>query len=238
MTKLMKSFFAATSLLLLLPMAQAQTQTTFDFGNLPTSTTGFLPSNGTPCTNGDLCSSAVGSGIFSGNLTFAVGSLSVDATASYNNSTYGVNAAVVQDHYDQGRPGGLGVYHELNNADDNISKKESLKLSFNTSVALSAIALRDKNHEMSWSNGATFEYSTNNTNWVSALLPRNTPTGMMALNLTGQDFYFRYGGVDKEQFYLNAVTVAAVPEPETYAMLLAGLGLIGMTSRKRQQAKA
>ena len=29
---------------------------------------------------------------------------------------------------------------------------------------------------------------------------------------------------------------AAVPEPETYAMLLAGLGLVGFTARRRQRA--
>ena len=31
-------------------------------------------------------------------------------------------------------------------------------------------------------------------------------------------------------------TVAAVPEPESYAMLLSGLGLIGFVARRRQQA--
>ena len=30
------------------------------------------------------------------------------------------------------------------------------------------------------------------------------------------------------------MSVAAVPEPETYAMLLAGLGLIGFSARRRQ----
>ncbi|WP_229259346.1 PEP-CTERM sorting domain-containing protein [Duganella aceris] len=35
-------------------------------------------------------------------------------------------------------------------------------------------------------------------------------------------------------WHLDAV--AAVPEPETYAMLLAGLGLLGFTARRRQHA--
>jgi hypothetical protein len=34
--------------------------------------------------------------------------------------------------------------------------------------------------------------------------------------------------------FTGGVTVAAVPEPETYAMLLAGLGLIGFSARRRQ----
>jgi hypothetical protein len=32
-----------------------------------------------------------------------------------------------------------------------------------------------------------------------------------------------------------SATVTAVPEPETYAMLLAGLGLMGVVARRRQQ---
>ena len=31
-------------------------------------------------------------------------------------------------------------------------------------------------------------------------------------------------------------TIAAVPEPETYAMLIAGLGLVGFAARRRKQA--
>lgn len=35
--------------------------------------------------------------------------------------------------------------------------------------------------------------------------------------------------------YLAAVSVAAVPEPETYALLLAGLGLMGTVARRRSR---
>lgn len=38
--------------------------------------------------------------------------------------------------------------------------------------------------------------------------------------------------------YIGNVVVAAVPEPETYAMLLAGLGLVGAVARRRKQASA
>ena len=36
-------------------------------------------------------------------------------------------------------------------------------------------------------------------------------------------------------FGIDSVTVAAVPEPETYAMLLAGLGLVGWVARRRNK---
>jgi hypothetical protein len=36
--------------------------------------------------------------------------------------------------------------------------------------------------------------------------------------------------------YIDNVSVTAVPEPESYAMLLAGLGAIGFMSRRRRQA--
>lgn len=36
-------------------------------------------------------------------------------------------------------------------------------------------------------------------------------------------------------FNVNLSSVAAVPEPETFAMLLAGLGLIGMVARRRNK---
>jgi hypothetical protein len=33
-------------------------------------------------------------------------------------------------------------------------------------------------------------------------------------------------------------TIALVPEPETYAMMLAGLGLLGFMARRRKQKEA
>ena len=56
----------------------------------------------------------------------------------------------------------------------------------------------------------------------------NPTSGLMrvqVLNLTDAS-----GGLHQDQLY-----VAAIPEPETYAMLLAGLGLMGFVARRRQR---
>lgn len=45
-------------------------------------------------------------------------------------------------------------------------------------------------------------------------------------------------GVAKNAFETDNFAVTAVPEPETYAMLLAGLGLIGTIARRRNQSKS
>ena len=48
------------------------------------------------------------------------------------------------------------------------------------------------------------------------------------------------GGLDlngaSKGFDLDAVSISAVPEPETYAMMLAGLGIVGWMARRRRSA--
>lgn len=89
----LSKLFAAALATALLPSAAAS----FDFANLKYNgivNSGFLPSDGIPCTGGDLCNSNVNGGVLNGDLTFSSGGGTVYATGSYN----GNMAAVVQDH--------------------------------------------------------------------------------------------------------------------------------------------
>jgi len=45
-------------------------------------------------------------------------------------------------------------------------------------------------------------------------------------------------GLGDEGWGINTVSVSAVPEPETYAMLLAGLGLLGCMTRRKAVKKS
>ncbi|WP_152836512.1 PEP-CTERM sorting domain-containing protein [Rugamonas aquatica] len=49
-------------------------------------------------------------------------------------------------------------------------------------------------------------------------------------------FSFADQGTDRQGALLDRVTVTAVPEPETYGMLLGGLAVLGALARRRRQA--
>jgi hypothetical protein len=50
-------------------------------------------------------------------------------------------------------------------------------------------------------------------------------------------FHFQDGGQDPNPYsdQLSAWAVRPVPEPETYALMLAGLGLVGFAARRGKQ---
>ena len=64
-------------------------------------------------------------------------------------------------------------------------------------------------------------------------------TGMETLSLSTPGIsYAIFGAIDAvggSSVYADNFTITPIPEPETYAMLLAGLGLLGFTARRRKQ---
>ena len=199
---------------------------TFNFGNLAST----VPSAFSTCSSTDRCPTTLG-----GSLTFLdiVSGISVSASGTY----LGNPAAVVQDA-PSGGPAGLGVYHLItypgpvvsNTSDDNVSLNETLTLSFNQVVSLSSILFRNGDHGTTFSGG--FGLSIDGG-------PSTTPTLVASFNtpLHGQNFSFTgLGNPENTKFYVNTLTVTAVPEPETYALMLAGLAVVGGLARRRKRA--
>lgn len=212
----------------------------FDFSNLEYVSghnTGLLPSE-VPnsgywgCTGGDICSSNIGGSghQLGGDLVYTVGGISATATAKYLKNSQWNDATVVQDHENSYSAAnkigaGLGVYHVAgDNSDDNITSGERLTLTFAGPVTLSSVMLRSDGHDTSWERNATFLLNGTSYKLSDTIAPA----------LTGSVFTFQFGGAKPDQFYLGGVTVSAVPEPSSYAMLLAGVGLMGFIARRRK----
>lgn len=58
--------------------------------------------------------------------------------------------------------------------------------------------------------------------------------GVAAASGTLRLFYWDSNSGDNTQSITASVTVGAIPEPETYALMLAGLGLVGWVARRRR----
>jgi len=56
--------------------------------------------------------------------------------------------------------------------------------------------------------------------------------GIITILIANSDYHYNGQDFDKDKS-LN-LTISAVPEPETYAMMLAGLGIMGMLARRRK----
>jgi hypothetical protein len=228
--KLIQTLFSLALGVAILPATAAQ----FDFYKLnqpnAAGAPDFLPSDGIKCTTHDLCSSNVDGGVFGGDLTFTNGGITVLATGTHMGSA----ASAVQDstkNWTASNGAGLGVYHRQgDSSDDNITFNEVLMMTFDQVVKVTRIDLRAEGHNFTgWTNGATFLL-----NGTQSALPKGT--GYIDVDMTGQVFTFGFDNQGRvpDQFYLSAMTVQAVPEPGTYAMLLAGLGALGFVARRRK----
>ncbi|MEO8351989.1 MAG: hypothetical protein ABI680_09670 [Chthoniobacteraceae bacterium] len=220
---------------------QSASAVDFDFYKLGRGGLDFLPTDGIAATGGDLTSSNVLGGIFDGDLTFTIGSLTAYATGTHNGSS----AAVIQDAeagWDnvRGDGAGLGVYQSkyggsmhpnIDTSDDNVTSGETLTITFNQQVKLTAIGLSAEGHNTTnWFAGATFLLDG-----VSTALP--TGSGIINLNETGSVFTFAFDDSRTgDQFYLASLTASAVPEGGATLALL-GLSTLTLGALRKRLGK-
>jgi PEP-CTERM motif len=210
MIKFLKTAIAAAAVV----SAGLASAETFNFTTL-------APTNGTACFGSDRCGQP---------LTFTMGTLTATVTASYFGNTTGA-VQVVQDS--GGSPMvGLGVYHTTNTSDDNLTYGELLTIDFGQDVTLTGLNFRADGHGVFSATGKKFLLNGDSTSLAGTVGD---------LSRTGRTFTFGYGGASDDishQYYLSGMTVTAVPEPETLAMMLAGLGLVGSIARRRKANQA
>ena len=163
---------------------------------------------------------------------------SVDITGTKNG-----NAAYA--YLDRGH-GGLGVCGTLTGtqqcspgSDDNITTGEILKMTFNKAVTIDKIWFNN-NHDGdgSLSGNKVKIGGTDYALFLATGVPsfNDDWTPNVSFNVAaGGSLLFSLASTNFDQFYISGMTVTAVPEPETYAMMLAGLGLLGVMTRRRKQ---
>ncbi len=226
--------------------------TNFDFYKLGNASGNFTPTSGTfyngsqGCSGGDLCSSKVfdghGTKSFGGSLVYSLNGITATASAIAGNHL--APATVVQDHespwtMDQSghaiKGAGLGVYSTYNDtSDDNIQSNEWLTITFDKAVTIKGIGLQNDGH-VNFGTGKSFLLSVDG----GAVVTETWGGGATDdYDLTGTSFRFSTVGINSRaysQLYLSELdVVAAVPEPETYALMLAGLALVGAAAKRRQ----
>lgn len=158
--------------------------------------------------------------------------------------------------------GGLGVCGTLTSTfqcnpsdDDNIRTGEVLILSFDQTVTVNQMWFNNRHDGDGSLDGDLVKIAGTNYSLFS-----NTPGGALSsfngdwtprVGATGtviQTFTFLANTAylienpnvlsDNTEFYLSGMTVTAVPEPETYALLGLGLGLLGWVGRRRKSQAA
>jgi hypothetical protein len=165
------------------------------------------------------------------------GALTVTGGDDGNGAKNNTNGIVIQDLSPS--YGGLGVMSRNESTGalsggDEINHGDTLTLTFANTVKIVGFHLWDKNHQASDLNaGDTFSLSVNG-GAAQVLSLSNFPWYGAGSALIGNTFTFGY---TNEDYYLGAIKIAAVPavpEPQTYALMLGGLGAVMFMARRRR----
>lgn len=78
-------------------------------------------------------------------------------------------------------------------------------------------------------NGALNKYTSSSSGWAGQSFTFTATGSQTTLQFSTTDYKSEYVGLDNV-----TVTAAPVPEPESYAMMLAGLGALGFMARRRK----
>jgi PEP-CTERM motif len=89
------------------------------------------------------------------------------------------------------------------------------------------------NVHFDFTRGATDLTSFDLSSYAGALASIDGSTSITKIGIGGLDQLGSSKGFD-----LDAVSISPIPEPETYAMLMAGLGLIGFMARRKKMASS
>jgi len=170
-------------------------------------------------------------------LGVTIGGINLKATGSATNDDDNQQYA----YLDKGRAG-LGVCKDLTgglqcapSSDDNVTYGETLSLVFDTKVVIDSITFRDSGHNIWEANDNGFFSLQIDDNGFNA-----TPFAPFPAMLMGTEFDFKYllaKGSDW-QFYIDSITVSAVPLPPALLLFGAALGGIGFLGRRRKEKAA
>ena len=172
-------------------------------------------------------------------LTYATSS----ANASYAESAYGEQVfADNSASLSSDAAGAKGVYFVADHASETLSRTFNVTTAGIYSVGFSTYAPANglKN-----AGSASFAATIDTNSIFTTQIGKPSQTWQAqagTLNLAAGEhtvqFSFNSAKGAAKDIVIDRVYVAAVPEPETYAMLLAGLGLMGVIARRRKEQQS
>lgn len=193
----------------------------------------------TSCNSTERCATTPG-----GAMSFSSGGLTVLASGFTRSNTGAASGGIAMQDPNSPTPSpwiGLGVYaagQTGNLSTDQIGLNDVLKLDFgNQLVRLADLRFYNASHGTSFDTngkwGLSLTAPTAGSTFTQYAFAANGVNDIP--DITGKTFYL-YGlsNTANQSFYLGNMNVTAVPEPGTLGLMAAGLGVVGMVSRRRK----